>query len=301
MLDDVVARQFLLGQLPPEEQGRIEELAFEDPNTFTFLESIEDDLIDEYIHGDLSAEEERHFKDHFLSLPDRRNNLRVSLLLQQHFDKTADVSPKISFSFLDWFKLQSFVLQISMTLAALGLVIFAIWVFIRAWEARQPTPIQAEFDRPVAIPSPSFKASPSVEPTAPPVHVENKPKRVTPEKQTRSAAYAFVLAPSASPRGGAGVRQLTLAPDTSKMPVELALISRGNFRTYEAALEDEAGTVLQHWSNLKAEYLTSGKALQIEVPAALLKPQAFYRIVVSGVSLEGQTEVIARYPFEVRN
>lgn len=300
MLDDVVARQFLLGQLPPEEQGRIEELAFADPDTFTFLESIEDDLIDEYIHGDLSAEEEQHFKDHFLSLPDRRNNLRVSQLLQQHFDKTADVSPKKSFSFLGWFKLQSPVLQISMTLAALGLVIFAVWVFIPARQARQSMPIQAESDRPVASPSPSFNASPSVEPTASPVHVENKPKRVTPQKQKRSAAYAFVLAPSASPRGE-GVRQLSLPHDTSKMPIELALISQRKFRTYEAVLENEAGKMLQRWSNLKAKRLTSGKGLQIEVPVTLLKPQEFYRIVVSGVSLKGETEEIARYQFEVRD
>ena len=301
MLDDVVARQFLLGQLPPEEQGRIEELAFEDPDTFTFLESIEDDLIDEYIHGDLSAEEEQHFKDHFLSLPDRRNNLRVSQLLQQHFDKTADVSPKKSFSFLGWFKLQSPVLQISMTLAALGLVIFAVWVFIPARQARQSMPIQAESDRPVASPSPSFKTSPSVEPTASPVHVENKPKRVTPEKQKRSAAYAFLLAPSASTRGGAGVRQLTLAHDTSKVPIELALISQRKFGMYEAVLEDEAGKMLQRWSNLKAKRLTSGKGLQIKVPVTLLKPQELYRIVVSGVSLKGETEEIARYQFEVRD
>src|ERR1041385_537041 len=92
MLDDVEARRFLLGQLPPEEQGRIEELAFENPDTFTFLQSVENDLIDEFIQGDLSPVEEQQFKKHFLSLPGSRNNLKISRMLQQHFDKAATVS-----------------------------------------------------------------------------------------------------------------------------------------------------------------------------------------------------------------
>ena len=66
---------------------------------------------------------------------------------------------------------------------------------------------------------------------------------------------------------------------------------------YEAVLEDEAGKMLQRWSNLKVKRL----ALQIKVPVTLLKPQEFYRIVVSGVSLKGETEEIARYQFEVRD
>src|SRR5690349_5837779 len=78
VLDDVLARRFLLGQLSPDEQGRIEEWAFEDPDTFTFLESVEDDLIDEFIHGDLSTAEERQFKSHFLCLPGSRNNVKIS-------------------------------------------------------------------------------------------------------------------------------------------------------------------------------------------------------------------------------
>ena len=83
------------------------------------------------------------------------------------------------------------------------------------------------------------------------------------------------------------------------MTLELALITERNFRKYEAVLGNEAGTVLKRWSNLKAEQLTSGKALKLAVPAALLKHEEFYRIIVSGVSAKGETEVVAHYPFEV--
>ena len=296
-LDEVVARQFLLGQLSPEEQGRIEEQAFEDRNTFEFIESVENDLIDEFIQGDLSADDEERFETHFLSLPGRRDNLKISRMLRQEFDKTPGAAQKERFSFPGWFKQQSTWLQISMTAAALALVIFAVWIFIRAWESTRPVLHQAGPDKSVVVPSPQIKVSPLIEPT-PPVHVENKPKGVTPERQKRITTYALLL-PSAAPRGE-GVQQLKLAPDAPSMTIELALITERNFRSYEAALENEAGKSLQGWPNLKAERLRSGKALKIDVPVTLLKPQEFYRIVVSGVSATGETEVIARYPFEVK-
>ena len=286
MLDDVEARRFLLGQLPPAEQGRIEELAFEDPDTFTFLETVEDDLIDEFIQGELSAAEEQQFNDHFLSLPDRRNNLRISRLLQQHFVTVPNVG---------WFKRQRTWVT---ALAALALLIFAVWFFNRIWQARKSPPIHAGPDRPAAIPSPSFNVSPSLESTQTPAHVQNKPKS-TPEKQRRPAAYAL-LSPSAVPRQiGEGIQQLTLVPDSLTMTIELALINQKNFRIYEAALK-KAETVLQRWPNLKAERLTSGKALKIEVPVSLLKHQELYVIVVSGVPAKGKPELVASYPFQVK-
>ncbi|HSE16263.1 MAG TPA: hypothetical protein VLB46_04375 [Pyrinomonadaceae bacterium] len=298
MLDDVVARRFLLGQLPPEEQGRIEELAFEDPDTFTFLESVENDLIDEFIHGDLSVDEEQQFKSHFLSLPGRLNNLKVSRLLQRHFNKAAAVSPKVRFSFPGWFKQQSAWSQIAIAAAVVGLIVFAVWIFIRTREAEQPTPMQAGPDRPIAVPSPEVKVSPSPEPAASPVHVENKPKSVPP-KQKRVVTYA-VLSPLASTRGE-GAQSFELAPDTPSMTIGLALITQRNFRRYEATLKKETDTVLHHWAKLKVEELPSGKALTVDIPVALLKPQESYLIVVSGVSAKGKTEVIAQYPFQVRN
>lgn len=297
MLDDVVARQFLLGQLPPEEQGRIEELAFADPDTFTFLESIENDLIDEFIHGDLSADDEQQFERHFLSLPGRVNNLKVSRLLQQHFNKVSDVSPEIKSSFPASFKKQSAWLHISIAVAAVGLIIFAVWIFFRARKPRQPAPIQAGPDRPVVIPSPEFKVSPSPQPTPSPVHVENKPKSVPP-KQKRVVTYA-VLFPFASPRGE-GAQSFELAPNTPNMTIGLVLLTETKFTSYEATLKDETDTVLKHWADLKVVRLPSGKALTIDLPAALLKPQESYRIVVSAVSSKGKTEEIA-YPFQVIN
>jgi hypothetical protein len=298
LIDEAVARRFLLGQLPPEEQGRIEELAFEDVDTFAFLETVEDDLIDEFIQGDLSAEEKLRFENHFLSLPGRRNNLQVSRALQRHLD-TIKIRDRKGFSIRAWFDLKPWWFRLALTAtAAVLLVIIAIWIYVRAREVTHPAPLQAGPAKPTAKPSPEFKVSPLVEPTTSPVHAENKPKNLAPERQKKSATYAL-LSPSAAVRGEGGVQHLRVPPGASSMTVELALITERNFRKYEAVLENEAGTVLKRWSNLKAEQLTSGRALKIMVPAALLKHEEFYRMIVSGVTAKGETEVVAQYPFEV--
>lgn len=296
-LDEAVARRFLLGQLPPEEQARIEELAFTDVDAFAFLESVEDDLIDEFIQGDLSAAEKRRFESHFLSLPGRRNNLQTSRALQQHLD-SIKIHDRKGFSIRAWFNLKPWWVRLAITAtAALVLVIIAIWIYVRGREVTHPVPLQAGSDKPAAKPSPEFKVSPLVEPTTAPVHAENKRKVLTPEKQKNSATYAL-LSPSAAVRGES-VQHLPVPPGTSNVTFELALITAREFRKYEAVLENEAGTVLKRWSNLKAEQLTSGKALKVEVPGTLLKNEEFYRFILSGVSAKGETEVVAHYPFEV--
>lgn len=298
LLDEALARRFLLGQLPPEEQERIEELAFEDVDTFAFLETVEDELIDEFIQGDLSAEEKQRFENHFLSLPGRRNNLQVSRALQQHLD-TIKIRDSKRFSLRAWFSLKPWWFRLALTAtAALVFVIIAIWIYVRGREVTHPVPLQAGPGKPAAKPSPEFKVSPVMEPTTPPVHAENKPKNLPPEKPKKSPSTYALLSPSAAVRGE-DVQHLAVPPGTPSVTLELALITERSFRKYEAALENEAGTLLKRWSNLKAEQLTSGRALKIAVPSALLKHEEFYRIVVSGVSAKGETEVVAQYPFEV--
>ncbi len=289
-LDEVRARQFLLGELPPEEEGQIQELAFQDCDTFAFLESVENDLIDEFIQGDLSSEEEERFESHFLSQPGSRNNLKTSQVLQRHLDRIEDVPRPRKFSLiLGW--------SIAVAAVLLIALLAAIIVFVR--QGRQSSEIETGSGKPIVTPSQQLKISPSLTPTtSPPPYVENKPKSLNPEKQKRPAIYAL-LSPSALARGE-GAQELSLPSNGSSMTIELALITQGKFTTYEATLENEGGTVLDRWSDLRKEVLTSGEALKIEVRTALLKPHEFYRVVVSGASSAGKTEEIARYPFETK-
>ena len=47
--------QYLLGELPEEQQVEIEDRAFSDKDYLAAITTVENDLIDEYVRGELSA------------------------------------------------------------------------------------------------------------------------------------------------------------------------------------------------------------------------------------------------------
>jgi len=75
--------RYLLGQLPPEDQVRLEERAFTDQDYMQNFLAVERDLIDEYARGELTGAERRQFETHFLVSPGRRQRLRFSKALAQ--------------------------------------------------------------------------------------------------------------------------------------------------------------------------------------------------------------------------
>ena len=70
--------RFLLGEASPDEQERIEIRLLEDAKFQEVIQSAELDLIDDYIRGDLTAEEVRSFEQTFLNSPARRRRLEMA-------------------------------------------------------------------------------------------------------------------------------------------------------------------------------------------------------------------------------
>ncbi len=94
--DDAPLRRYLLGLSAPGEEPRVEERLITDDDYFEHLEIVEDDLIDEYARGELSAHEREQFKNHFLVTPERRSKLRLAQTLIEHVNRSvpvADPSP----------------------------------------------------------------------------------------------------------------------------------------------------------------------------------------------------------------
>src|SRR5262245_6363851 len=69
--DEMLLVKYLLGDVSPEEQIRVEDRAFADPDYLLALEATEVDLIDAYVHGELTAAERRGFERRFLVSPQR--------------------------------------------------------------------------------------------------------------------------------------------------------------------------------------------------------------------------------------
>jgi hypothetical protein len=72
MDNDALMTRFLLGDLDPVDQQKIEERLIADPAYFEALSALEDDLILRWHRGELADEEQRLFADSYLSSPSRQ-------------------------------------------------------------------------------------------------------------------------------------------------------------------------------------------------------------------------------------
>src|ERR1044071_6408820 len=104
VLDEVLVRRFLLGELSAE-RAEVEEQAFVDSESFAFIQEAADDLIDEFVYGDLSSAEKERFERYFLSQPGRHEDLKIARALQKHVPRLpppATDEPRKTLSLWDW-------------------------------------------------------------------------------------------------------------------------------------------------------------------------------------------------------
>jgi hypothetical protein len=77
-------RRYLLGELDETEQEAIEKKLMTGDEPFQELLIAEEELVDDFCEGTLSASEEEHYRDHFLTTPERRFQHRFGATLREH-------------------------------------------------------------------------------------------------------------------------------------------------------------------------------------------------------------------------
>src|SRR5262249_35790174 len=80
-VDEVLLQDYLLGELSEEEQARVEDRAFADGSYRAALEAVEADLIEYYGRGEVAAADRRKFEERFLRSPQRRNRVEFARAL----------------------------------------------------------------------------------------------------------------------------------------------------------------------------------------------------------------------------
>ncbi|HKS40268.1 MAG TPA: tetratricopeptide repeat protein, partial [Blastocatellia bacterium] len=86
--DEKIIRNHLLGNLTEEELSRAEQRLLADDDYFEMLTVIEEELIDDYVSGDLTGEDRKQFEAYFLSTPARREKLRFAQTLNEYASRT---------------------------------------------------------------------------------------------------------------------------------------------------------------------------------------------------------------------
>jgi hypothetical protein len=76
--------RYLLGEASPEECGELEAKYLSDGDFFDKLVAAENDLIDAYASGQLSAPDRTRFEEYFLVTPERRRRVEFAKALRSH-------------------------------------------------------------------------------------------------------------------------------------------------------------------------------------------------------------------------
>lgn len=319
-----VQSAYLLGFLPEDEANMFDELAFTDEHFADTLKSAESDLIDSYLHDELADATLEKFESFYLASAHRREKVEFARALQTFAEKEIVASAVVTetaekVSFWSFLKNPQRLLQIGFAAAALLIVAFGIfWLLnlqsgkneIEQAQKTTPTPETA------ALPNQTGERNDNIEPTPSATNPENKKpspetgksaggntkRDSTPEKEKPTATprqpifASFVLAPPL--RGATKLPAFSVPKNAEKINARLQL-EADDYDSYQVTLTTEAGST-NLWRNgsLKASGKGANKFLNLVFPAKLLG-NGIYTLTVSGSGENGETEIIASYPFRV--
>ena len=88
-LNEQMAIDYLLGKLPEEDRKRFDDLSLMDDEFTDLLELVENELIDQYVRGELTGDTLKCFSSHYLASPIRREKVEFA----EEFLRTLDMPP----------------------------------------------------------------------------------------------------------------------------------------------------------------------------------------------------------------
>jgi len=320
--EDLLLKRFLLAELSQDEQSEVEERLFSDPEYFSQFRAAEDDLIDEYLYGDLDENERERFERYFLITPERRDSLRVARALRQYISKNGktavaeraedDPAPSSAKrSILDLLHVRSPALRFSFATAVILISVAGVWLVMRTVPRNEP--------------SPALQANTAATQPTPPEIAQSRPGQNNQGQTTQSSPsknvggdmgknggirhsqpprhppariYSFLILPLGQVRGEGEANEITPPAEARVVNLQIPLIEEAAYRRYRVALQTDAGGKIKSWGNLKSTRGEMGQTISVTIPAKSLKQQK-YRLVLSGVSDSGEFRVISTFHFKV--
>lgn len=329
--------EYLLGALSEAETENFDELSFTDEEFAAALSAAEKDLIDAYLHEELSGQRLEKFQNYYLASPLRLEKVNFARAFQvyakQNFAETTEdfasgeTKPKRTFSeffsAINIFKNRN---SLQWSFAVLGLAfVLAGGLWLISNRLNQPQSELAKqqmpaLDNQVSSP-PSSINTPSEtfnrETETSPANKENQeiPANVnkgqankspiaeptrTPKKEIPAAPPKITVASfvlAPSLRSGTRITSLSVSGDVTDVAMRLQLES-DDYAAYRVVLLNESNARLWQSGTVKARGKDRNKTVNVSFPAKLLKSQ-IYSLEVSGVAADGELEIISNYVFRI--
>ena len=322
-------RQYLLGSLADTEAERYDELSFADNGFNDFLRSVEDDLVDSYVSGELSGDDLERFRDHYLASPRRRSKVDFAkefrgFVAREYADRSVKDDENTKRGYLGIFFLPS--LKWGLSAASLALVFVCGWLWVQnsrlqlemsGLAANSNLSLQKQQDLEKQITALKEVAGQTDQEISSATEDRDRLQRELDEARAQSRAVevntnvgsrpatrssapsvvaSFVLMPSL--RGSAQLQRLSIPSNTSRVMLRLKL-EPNDFNSYSAVLRDpDTGKSL--WRNSRLRPLRQGDSasVSISIPASLLTSKV-YTLSLSGLVHSGPPESFSDYTFQV--
>ncbi len=324
--DELIVR-YLLGDLSEEEQCGIEDLAFQDRQYLQQILTVESDLIDEYVRGELSDSSRRKFEGRFLASTERQKKVAFARALAGVLPEAAVIEKKnlatASLPVSLWDSLRALLRKLSPTasfsLAAATLLIAlgGIWLIsetlrLRAHIAQLQAEQQSQQRNQQTVEGQLADERTRSENLSSRLEGEQQQREHNEElirelerqreEATSKPALPSVLSLTLLPgiaRGGNTPAKLILPQSARLVRLRLSIEPGDDYKHFLVELRTQAKPVVWSQNNLSARTTRAGQVITLHLPAKLLDT-APYELALKGVTVEGKTEAVAYYNFDVQ-
>jgi len=302
--------KFFFGKMAEEERVEFEKAFAADYELLEEMRAFEDDLIEEYVRGWMTAAEKSEFETHFLNTEKRRQKVEFSrrLIEEIHQENILSSTEKESFwsKFGSWFSIPKIA---TATAFALIILVFGGWFLLKNSEIEKVEIVKNQNSANTEIPNQNTtnaeinavnsnqKVEANLEPNSTNQKIAKPTPIKTPEPQKtpipKIVPNPVLVLFAGTLRDGGEINELKLPKNSGGATFQLNL-KAVNYKIFRADITDGKGKVVFRSGNL-----TPRKAiLNLFVPAKNLQ-KGDYRINLYGKNPAGENESAADFQFRV--
>jgi len=302
-------RRYLLGELTLEEQVLLEQRLFLDTEYAQLAQSVEDDLIDDYVRDDLTGAEREKFKTRFRNQANR-NDISIAQALDRYLaSEPADVLVGATTNIPDgdhratvlpmpprrnrfvWYALAAGVLIILSVIA---------WKVFQSTRRPAAEPLQAEGPQPAPTQSASPQQSPQTAQQRPTPEPNKTPSNERDRKQSeRKPGISFAtvtIFPSGSTRSPGQTSEVTIPAEAKNVLLKIPVVTVRNYEKYRFELSGDGRVLVARNLNVSVDEKLD-RIVSVLLPNKLFKEQS-YEIRLRGLPPDGGESTT--YSFRVK-
>jgi hypothetical protein len=311
--------RYLLGELPEKQQVEIEDQAFQDQQYLQNILAVENDLIDEYVRGEIPLNKRQKFESHFLASAERRRKVEFARALCSVVseNEAAEVVRPISGHtpivrqnpFLAFIRSLSPAAAFSFATAALLVVTGATWLIrdgimlrsqlsqLRAEQQSQEAQRQQLQEQIANERSRNEELAAEVEHQRKQEVPAGLPREEQPSVKRAPTTVALMLLPGLS--RGSNQRPKFVIPQAAQTArLQVVVDPQDDYPRFLVELRTQRGQRVWGKENLSARATGRGRTIVLNVPAKVFAVGQ-YELSLKGTTAAGIIEDVGYYYFEV--